>query len=116
MEKDRCEARIIHREKVEKAVERDLSIEVRERLSGLFKGCSDSNRLRILHALLSQEMCVCDLAVLLGSSESAVSHQLRLLRSLGLVRNRREGTVLYYQVVDPRLEHLFQLGQEITIR
>jgi len=106
MNSDRCSSRIVHQEKVDFARSQDLGGEDVDRLCGLFKAFSEPGRLRILHALLQQEMCVCDLAALLEVSESAVSHQLRLLRTMGLVINRREGNVLYYRPTDTRLIEL----------
>ena len=70
------------------------------------------NRLRILWALDREEMCVCDLALLVSVSESAVSHQLRQLRQLQLVSNRREGPVLYYRLNDDHVSALIRLGLE----
>ena len=114
MDIDRCDCRIVHEDKVELA--RRLAIDPAAALAmaGLFKACADPGRLRLLHALLHQEMCVCDLAALLGVSESAVSHQLRLLRNLGLVTNRRDGVVLYYRLVPENLSHLFRLAAELV--
>jgi DNA-binding transcriptional ArsR family regulator len=106
MNNDRCGCRIIHQEKVDLARSLDLNQEKVEQLCQLFKAFSEPGRLRILHALLRQEMCVCDLAALLDVSESAVSHQLRLLRTMGMVVNRREGTVLYYRLANSRLIEL----------
>lgn len=110
MNNDKCGCRIVHQDKVDLARTHDLEPTALERISTLFKACSDPGRLRIVHALLRQEMCVCDLAALLDVSESAVSHQLRLLRNMGLVANRREGTVLYYRLVDKRLAQLIDLA------
>ncbi|MCK9175015.1 MAG: metalloregulator ArsR/SmtB family transcription factor [Desulforhopalus sp.] len=104
--KDACDVRVIHEDRVEKAHKFDLKTEEMGTLMPIFKALSDANRLRILHALLHQEMCVCDLAAFLGSSESAVSHQLRNLRQTGLVENRREGTVLYYTLTSGKLREL----------
>lgn len=103
MKSDQCVNRIVHQEKVDLARSNDLAPDQVDQLCQLFKAFSEPGRLRILHALLQQEMCVCDLAALLEVSESAVSHQLRLLRTMGLVVNRREGTVLYYRPADGRL-------------
>lgn len=75
-------------------------------MAALFKAMCDPNRLKILWALGDGEMCVCDLAALLESSESAVSHQLRLLRQMCLVSNRRQGPVLYYRLND---DHIYAL-------
>ncbi len=106
MNSDRCVSRIIHQDKVDRARSQDLDPEKVEKICQLFKAFSEPGRLRILHALLQQEMCVCDLAAMLDVSESAVSHQLRLLRTMGLVVNRRDGTVLYYRPADSRLIEL----------
>lgn len=110
MNSDQCVNRIVHQEKVDLAKSQDLDPEEVEQLCQLFKAFSEPGRLRILHALLHQEMCVCDLAALLDVSESAVSHQLRLLRNLGLVVNRREGTVLYYRPANSRLIELISFA------
>ncbi len=76
----------------------------------MFKIFADPSRLKILFALERQEMCVCDIAAFLGLTESAVSHQLRLLRTAKLVKNRREGTVLYYRLVDDHVKMLTDIG------
>jgi DNA-binding transcriptional ArsR family regulator len=110
MKSEQCGNRIVHQEKVDLARSQDLDPGEVEQLSLLFKAFSEPGRLRILHALLQQEMCVCDLAALLDVSESAVSHQLRLLRTVGLVVNRREGTVLYYRPADRRLIELISFA------
>lgn len=114
MTEDRCGSRIVHQEKVDLAISLDLGAVEVGKMSQLFKAFSDPGRLRILNALLRQEMCVCDLAALLSASESAVSHQLRLLRNMGLVINRREGTILYYRPVDQRLGDLITLARELS--
>ena len=113
MANDRCSCRIVHQEKVDLARTLGLGMDKIEGISNLFKACADPGRLRILHALLHQEMCVCDLAALLEISESAVSHQLRLLRTMGLVANRRDGVVLYYRPLDPQLAQLIALAGEL---
>jgi len=59
---------------------------------------------------MTQEMCVCDIAAFLASSESAVSHQLRLLRTMNLVKNRREGTILYYRLADDHVKEIISTG------
>jgi DNA-binding transcriptional ArsR family regulator len=81
-------------------------------MSDLFKAIGDPGRLQIVLALDSQEMCVCDLAALLGVSESAASHQIRILRTMNLVKNRREGQVLYYRLVDDHVMELARVAQE----
>jgi ArsR family transcriptional regulator, lead/cadmium/zinc/bismuth-responsive transcriptional repressor len=113
MNNEYCNCRIVHQDKVDLARAQGLRPEKIERISNLFKACADPGRLQILHALQRQEMCVCDLAALLSVSESAVSHQLRLLRTMGLVVNRREGVVLYYRMVDRRLAQLIDLAGDL---
>jgi len=84
-----------------------------ERLSRLFSAFADPTRLRILHALcVSDELCVCDLAVIAGLSVSAVSHQLRLLRDRDLVHARREGRMVYYSMADQHVQELMNSGVE----
>ena len=79
-------------------------------LSEIFRALGDPTRLRLLSALGGGELCVCDLAALVGMSESAVSHQLRLLRNLRLVRNRREGRMVFYALDDRHIMSLFRQG------
>ena len=112
MNEDYCQCRMIHQEKVEAARESALDVNEVEQLSQTFKALADPSRLRILIALWGQEMCVCDLAALLGVSESAVSHQLRLLRTMNLVKNRREGTILYYRLIDDHMKMLVDIALE----
>lgn len=77
-------------------------------LADTFRALGDPTRVRILDALSHGELCVCDLAALLGASESAVSHQLRLLRALRLVRSRREGRMVFYALDDRHILTLFR--------
>ena len=109
---EQCDCRCIHRERVTAAHEHALPPKDNKQLATLFKAMGDPNRLRILWALDLEEMCVCDLALFVGVSESAVSHQLRQLRQLQLVSNRREGPVLYYRLNDHHISALVRLGIE----
>jgi DNA-binding transcriptional ArsR family regulator len=81
-------------------------------LADTFKVLGDATRVRILDALSRAELCVCDIARLLGLSESAVSHQLRLLRSWRLVRSRRAGRMVFYALDDQHIVRLFTQGLE----
>ena len=76
------------------------------RVTDIFKIVGDPTRARIVFALSQAELCVCDLANLVGISISAVSHQLRLLRSLGLVKFRKDGRLVYYALSDEHVEQL----------
>lgn len=110
--KDKCDCRIIHDDKVNEARLQALGDLAIEDLCQTFKALGDISRLKILWALEHQEMCVCDLAALLGITESGVSHQLRLLRTLRLVKNRREGTILYYHLADDHVSQLVSIALE----
>jgi DNA-binding transcriptional ArsR family regulator len=79
-------------------------------LAETFRVLGDPTRVRILDALAAAELCVCDLATLLGLTESAVSHQLRLLRTTRVVRARREGRMVYYALDDQHITGLFEQG------
>jgi len=81
-------------------------------LAETFRALGDPNRLRLVHALSTQELCVCDLAATLGMSQSAVSHSIRVLRQLRLVRSRREAKTTYYQLDDEHIERLLADGFE----
>lgn len=89
-----------------------VSVRYLERLALTFKLLGDPTRLRIVMALTGGEMCVCDLAALTGVSESAVSHQLRRLKDLALVKNRREAQTLYYSLDDEHVSDLIHIGLE----
>lgn len=95
------------------AVQRRLPSDAHFRyLADLFAAMGDPTRLRMLYALCSRELCVCDLAAMLGVSVSAVSHQLRLLRGLRLVKVRREGRMAYYSLDDHHVSSLLEMGLE----
>ena len=81
-------------------------------LAELFKVFGDSTRIRILHALLEKEMCVGDLALLLGLTPTACSHQLRVLKNNKLVRFRRDGKIMFYSLADDHVRSILALGME----
>ena len=109
MQDEQCDCRCIHQDRVQAAKEHAMPSRENEQLAALFKAMGDPNRLRILWALDREEMCVCDLAQLAGVSESAISHQLRQLRQLHLVSNRRSGPILYYRLADDHVRALMEL-------
>ena len=111
-EQDGCRVRIVHLERVGLARQEAVPEFELDRLALTYKVLGDPTRLKIVMALASGEMCVCDLAAFLGLSESAVSHQLRRLKDLALVRNRREGPVLYYSLDDHHVDDLIRIGLE----
>ncbi len=81
-------------------------------LANLYKMFADNTRVKILWALSCEEMCVCDLAVLLGMSKSAISHQLKFLRLANLVRPRRQGKNVFYSLADSHVKDIFEQGFE----
>jgi DNA-binding transcriptional ArsR family regulator len=107
-----CLVRIIHPERIDQARENMIDGRDLSRLCSIYKALADPSRLLIVMALRQGEMCVCDLAALLGISESAVSHQLRRLRDLALVRTRRDAQCLYYSLDDHHVAELLNVGLE----
>ncbi|MCP4666508.1 MAG: winged helix-turn-helix transcriptional regulator, partial [Deltaproteobacteria bacterium] len=95
-----CDVRVVHLNRVHRAREDAIPERENDRLAQTYKALGDPTRLKIVMALEGGEMCVCDLAAFLGLSESAVSHQLRRLKDLALVKHRREGQILFYSLDD----------------
>lgn len=108
----RCEFIHAHPETI-KAVEENMPAEEElYALSELFKIFADSTRIRILYVLLEHEMCVCDLAQLLNMTQSAISHQLRILKQSRLVKFRREGKTIFYSLLDEHVHSILSQGME----
>lgn len=107
---DRCDCNIIHEEIVNKVKENMPEEENLLDLADLFKVFADSTRVKILSALFQEEMCVCDIAVLLGMTKSSISHQLRVLRQTRLVKYRKSGKVVYYSLADDHVKTIFDQG------
>lgn len=107
---DRCDCVVIHEEVVNKVRKKMPKEETLYDLAEIFKVFGDSTRIRILWALDESEMCVCDIASLLNMTQSAISHQLRVLKQAKLVRNRREGKVVYYSLDDEHIRLIMDQG------
>lgn len=103
---DVCEVACVHPEAVARARATQPDASCVEDATGLLKVVADPTRFRILSALNTEELCVCDLAAVVGISESAVSHQLRLLRAHRLVTFRKEGRIAYYRLLDQHITGL----------
>lgn len=103
---------IVDPEAVRRVRDHALSDEMTLEVAEIFKAMSDPTRVRILHALSHAELCVGDIAAVLGMKEPAVSHQLRLLRGLRVVRARRDGKLVYYSLDDDHVMTLFALSLE----
>ncbi len=107
---EQCEIDHVHIQNVRRARASLPDEETAARLASLFDALSDPTRVRLLTVLMSGALCVCDLTAALGVSQSAVSHQLRLLRSLNLVRSRREGKMVWYSLDDAHVNDLLAVG------
>ena len=107
---ERCCCNVIHGDIVAKVKDSLPQEETLYDLAELFKVFGDSTRIKILCALFEEEMCVCDLSALLNVSQSAISHQLRVLKSARLVKFRRDGKIIYYSLDDEHIKHIFDEG------
>lgn len=110
---DTCSTRVVDPDRVASVREHLVDIDEAGRLAEQFKLLADPTRTRLLYALLEAgELCVCDLAETIGVHESSVSHALRLLRTAGIVRNRRDGRMIYYSLADAHVRLLLDLSLE----
>jgi DNA-binding transcriptional ArsR family regulator len=105
-----CSCNIVHEEVIRSVRAEMLGDDTTSELAEFFKVFGDSSRLKILRALILSEMCVCDLTALLSMNQSAVSHQLKLLRQAKLVKYRRKGKIIYYSMNDEHIKDIFDLG------
>ena len=112
LDEDGCLMRVVHLDRVEQARRDIISDRELDRLSLTYKVLGDPNRLKMVMALRNVEMCVCDLAAFTGLSESGVSHQLRRLKDLALVKSRRDGQIIYYALDDEHVSALLKIGLE----
>lgn len=110
VEIDQCNCTVVHESVIERVKELMPPEESLYDLAELFKVFGDSTRIKILCALFEAEMCVCDIAALLDMTQSAISHQLRVLKQAKLVKNRREGKVVYYSLDDDHVKSIFDQG------
>lgn len=105
-----CEALHEHAELVKAITEKMPMEEDLYDLADFFKVFADTTRIKILYVLLCQEMCVCDIAQSLGMTQSAISHQLRILKQMDLVKNRRDGKTIYYSLADSHIVSILHQG------
>ena len=107
-----CDCNYIHEDIVKKVREQLPADTELYDLAELFKVFGDSTRIKILSALAFSEMCVCDIACLLNMTKSSISHQLRILKQARLVRYRRDGKTVYYNLDDAHVTQIFRQGLE----
>jgi len=105
-----CSSCLIHEDTVAEVKNKMPQERTFYELSEFFKVFADMTRIKILHALSCSEMCVCDMAALLGATHSAVSHQLRILKQARLVKFRKDGKVVYYSLDDDHIKSIFECG------
>jgi len=105
-----CNCSTIHEDVVDKVRNLIPPAETLYDLAELFKVFGDSTRIKILCVLFETEMCVCDIAALLNMTQSAISHQLRVLKNARLVKYRRDGKVVYYSLDDQHVKQIFDQG------
>ena len=107
-----CECNAIHQDVVRKVKGLMPEEETLYDLAELFKVFGDTTRVRILCALFESEMCVCDIAAVLNMTQSAISHQLRVLKQARLVKYRRDGKTVYYSLADDHIQNIFDQAFE----
>ena len=104
---DQCDVECLHPDQMRPLLGRSLGNDGAAAVASLFGILADPSRARILHLLaIADDLCVCDIALLLGLSVSALSHQLRFLRERGAVSRRKVGRIAYYSLIDDHLRHL----------
>jgi len=108
----RCAVSSVHQEMVDQIRQKMPAEEKLYDLAELFKVFGDSTRIKIIWALFEEEMCVCDIASLLNMTQSAISHQLRVLKQARLVKPRREGKNIFYSLDDEHIEAIFYQGMK----
>ena len=109
---ERCGFLCVHENTVQKVLDEMPDDETLYDLAELFKVFGDSTRIRILYALFEAELCVCDIAQLLGLTQSAVSHQLRVLKASRLVKPRRDGKTVFYSLADEHVRKIIAQGMD----
>ncbi|VAW36868.1 Cadmium efflux system accessory protein [hydrothermal vent metagenome] len=110
MSRDICQIYYVDQDRVARAKNRMCDERTIAELAEIFKVLSAPTRVLILQALSSEELCVCDIAAVAGMSSSAISHQLRILRSARLVKLRKDGKMAYYSLDDEHIHNLFEEG------
>ena len=109
---EHCDFIHAHEELIQSVRKRMPDEDALSDLAELYRVFGDSTRIRILYVLLEAEMCVCDIALLLGMSQSAISHQLRVLKQSKLVGNRRDGKTVFYSLADDHVRSIIRQGME----
>ena len=109
---EKCDFYCVHTDVIEAVNNNMPSEEILYDLADFFKIFGDSTRIKILYVLMQSEMCVCDIAQLLNASQSAISHQLRVLKQMQLVKFRRDGKTIFYSLSDNHITTILSMGLE----
>ena len=107
-----CDCNVIHKEIVDDTIKKMIDENTVNHLAEFFKILGDTTRVKILHALDQNEMCVCDIANVLNMSKSSISHQLGTLRRSGIVKCRKQGKEVFYMLDDEHVQEVFEVGME----
>ena len=111
-EMERCDQEFVHTEALQQVRNHMPREEELLDMAELFKVFGDSTRIKILYALFESELCVCDIAALLGMSQSAIDHQLRVIKQAKLVKNRRDGKTIFYSLADEHVKTIIGMAKE----
>ena len=107
-----CDCEVIHHSLVAKAREEMLDEEKLLLIADFYKALSDSTRIKIVNLLENNELCVCDISVILNMTKSAVSHQLKNLREMNLIKSRKQGKEVWYSLADNHVKEVFDVSLE----
>lgn len=108
----KCDCNVIHKEAVTISKSKMLDAEMNDEMAAFFKVLGDPTRMRIVNALIeTDELCVCDIATILSMTQSAISHQLRVLKQGRFVKSRRDGKVVYYSIDDHHISEIFNTAK-----
>lgn len=107
-----CDCEVIHNDLVNKAMKEMLDEEKLLLIADFYKALSDSTRIKIVNLLENNELCVCDIAVILNMTKSAVSHQLKNLKEINLIKSRKQGKEVWYSLADNHVKEVFDISLE----
>lgn len=107
-----CDCEIIHEDLVEKARQAMVSEDILLMMADFYRALSDSTRIKIIDLLEKNELCVCDISALLNMTKSAVSHQLKNLKEMNLIKCRRSGKQVWYSLADRHVKEVFDISME----
>jgi DNA-binding transcriptional ArsR family regulator len=109
---EQCKDSVIHKARVDAVKEKMLSDDKIYDLAEIFKIFADTTRIKILYSLFEGEICVCDIATFVGTTQPAISHQLKLLKQAKIVKGRKEGQSVYYSLDDEHIKNILNVGLE----